>query len=189
MGELHPAVKGQGINSFLAELKKSVAPDAFERFCATLSPEARAYTEKKCAASDWVPVQVHKEFLDVAHAVAYGGDLNGVFRLGSAILHHDLNSIYRALMKILSVELTVSRAGRLWQTYFRDNGEMKSELVEPGRSRVVLRGVVTPSEVFWEHQRGCITGVVMATRFKVLGVSIVDGGGLAASCTYECRWQ
>ena len=139
-------IKGAGMISIIEFVKSTHGPDGFAKWLDALSPDARALAESTIFASSWYGGHAAVfELREKVCEVFYKGDPQAARQIGQFAATQGLRGIYKALVKLGSVDWVMSRASSVATRYFRPI-EITTLIREKQRLRVRMEGVNTPSE-------------------------------------------
>lgn len=116
-------------------LARSLSPEAWETFLATLSPAAQAQFRLEPDDYEWVPMAGLIE-----GALRHPGGREAIMDLlrGSLYANLMMTEKHRWMLKVMTPELMAEQAPRIFAFYHR-GGRMETERVEPGRAAITLR--------------------------------------------------
>lgn len=144
---LHPApgvpdVKGLAFRGVLSAIEALHGTECLEhtlRNCPTELNEALRY--QRVIASGWFPIEWYKGLFS-AFTEAVGGDPEAAVRqIGRHTLEHDMNTVNRALLRLLSIETALSAGSRIFKQFY-SRGSLRVEAIEKGYLRLHLTGCV-----------------------------------------------
>jgi hypothetical protein len=110
--------KGTGI-VYVKSLVRSTSAEKEKTLLSMLSPDERKEYDTVLAVSR-ISIDAASNILKAAADVLYPGDSAGLRTIGYKMAHNDLSGIYKILMPILSVEMAISQAGKLWSQYHNE---------------------------------------------------------------------
>jgi hypothetical protein len=184
-----PETKGSAFISAVSALKK-MAPDRFEKFLETLSPEAAALMRRPPLPVTWVPADHWFAILEAAHKHLFDGDETKMFEFGRLTLLSDLKTIYRFFIRFMSPQFVIDRAAKLWETYTRNSGHLVAKPVGEKSCDVFYKDLPKKgmSAAYWAYQRGCVAAAIEATGMKNIQVVLLAGGGTNNQAILRCSW-
>ena len=183
-------IKGAGILSIVDFVKSTHGPDGYATWLGALSAEARNLAESTIFASSWYGgYSAVFELREKVCDVFYGGDAQSAREIGRFAAMQGLRGIYKALVKLGSVDWVVSRASAVATRYFRPI-EITTLVHEKQRLRVRMEGVNTPAETMEASLCG----------FIARAMEISGGEDVAVHCPvalskgdpyieFECSWH
>jgi uncharacterized protein (TIGR02265 family) len=176
--------KGIGV-VFVRTALREAGAGAEQRVLAELGPdELRAY--ESATASGWVPIELAARLFELAAPILYPGKVLPLRLLGRDLARHNLGTVYRALLRVLSVEFVLGQAARLWSTYHRHGS---SEVIRLGPNEIdfVVRDYPRLPERFRECMCGWISGTLEMVGARQSFVSKTDDDPQA--WRWRVRWQ
>lgn len=189
MGE--PEAKASAFNSAVMALRGMTPADAFERMVATLPSETQRLVRHPPLPLEWIAVRHFRALTTAALEQLFAGDEKRLSEWAGKAVRHDLKTIHRVFIRLLSPQHVIERAARLWQTYQRNFGSVSAE-PDGEHAAIVHYDEVPESEIssaFWSYQGGCLRGVMEATGMKQIAVDIIAGGGSAAHAKFRVSWR
>lgn len=186
-----PASKGSGFASAVATLRKLVSPETMERVIAPLSAETAEFVRRPPLPVAWIDVSHFPELLVSVRAHAFGSDEAKYEDWGRQAMLSDLRTIYKVFIRFLSPQFVIDRGTKLWQTYTREQGNVRSVADGESAALVIYEGLppTLVSPEFWAYQRGVLRGVMEATGMKHTTVTTLDGGGAATHARFRVSWS
>jgi hypothetical protein len=182
-------VKGTAIASTLRFVRERFGPEAVAAVRAGLDPTLQARMPDEPLASSWYPFAL---LIGLGRAAArrYGGGLTHFHReLGRASADYAMNTVYRIFFKLGSPQFVVSRAARVWRTYY-DTGEMRAVVAEPGHAVLDLAGFTEPVPELCERLIGWMSRSVELAGGKNLrsahSLCVLRGDDV---CRFEGWWE
>ncbi len=79
--------------------------------------ERRVYDS--ATASEWVSIEVASRLFELAAPLVHPGKPLPLRLLGRDLARDNMGGVYRALLRVLSVEFVLGQSARLWGTYHR----------------------------------------------------------------------
>jgi hypothetical protein len=140
--------------------------DRWRQFVAALSADTQLLLSHPPIASSWLPLSQHVEVITTAHDVLFERDIKGAFELGRQSTLRSMRSVYRFFIRVASPNHVIGRSTQMWDTFFRGNGAVQTNLLAPQLLQVQFRGITLPSEPFWEVQRGGFVALAELTRVQ-----------------------
>lgn len=138
----HPDVKGLAFRSVLNAIEALHGAECLERTlrnCPAELNEALRY--QRVIASGWFPIEWYRGLLS-AFTEAVGGDPEAAVRqIGRRALEQDMNTVNRALLRLLSPDTALSAGSRIFKQFY-SKGSLRVESIEKGYLRLHLTGCV-----------------------------------------------
>jgi hypothetical protein len=186
-----PESKGSGFASAVAILRKSVQPELFERVVAALPAETAELVRRPPLPVAWIAVRHFPQLLVAVHAHAFGDDERKYEEWGRQALLADLRTIYKVFIRFLSPQFVIERGTKLWETYARNQGSVRS--MAEGETSAVVTYESLPAELvsplFWAYQRGALLGIMEATGMKQMAVETLEGAATATHARFRISWR
>lgn len=186
-----PESKGSGFASAVAILRKSVPPEVLERVVAALSAETAELVRRPPLPVAWIPVGHFPELIGAVRKHAFGDDERKYEEWGRLALLSDLRTVYKVFIRFLSPQFVIERGTKLWETYARNQGSVRS-VADGATAAIVTYEGLPPtlvSPLFWAYQRGALLGVMEATGMKQMAVETVEGAAAATHAKFRISWK
>jgi hypothetical protein len=157
----------------LVTIRKMIqAPKTLEAILAKLSPENRALFMKTCV-SEWLPLQTNAEFLQICSEVIYPRDSLGLEKMDQEVARITYSGIYRAFLRIASVDFLIKRTAAIWHLYY-NKGEAKAEKEAAQRVILAVNGFPELTQAHRKYIRGYVAGMVELTHASQIRVEHLD---------------
>ncbi|MGZ3429138.1 MAG: hypothetical protein ACXVCV_20945 [Polyangia bacterium] len=185
-----PASKGSGFASAVATLRKLLPPETMEHVIAPLSAPTAELVRRPPLPVAWIDVTHFPELLVSVRANAFGADEAKYEEWGRQAMLADLRTIYKVFIRFLSPQFVIERGTKLWQTYTREQGNVRSVADGDSAALVIYEGLppTLVSPEFWAYQRGVLRGVMEATGMKHTMVTTLAGGATATHARFRVSW-
>jgi hypothetical protein len=185
-----PASKGSGFASAVTTLRKLLPPETLERVIAPLSAPTAELVRRPPLPVAWIDVSHFPELVASVRAHAFGSDEAKYEEWGRQAMLGDLRTIYKVFIRFLSPQFVIDRGTKLWQTYTREQGIVRSVADGETAALVMYEGLPATlvSPEFWAYQRGVLRGVMEATGMKHTTVTTIDGGVNATHARFRVSW-
>jgi hypothetical protein len=162
-----PLAKAAGFNSVVASLRDGMLDaEAFAKVIGKLPPETAAAIKTPPLSVQWIPCERYGDLVSSALVHGFGGDEERLVEMGRRAFLHDLKTVYRVFIRLMSPGFVIDRATKLWLTYNRDNGLLTARQVGDQRAEVSYEKIVAVYPGFWSYQRGCLLAAVQATGYS-----------------------
>lgn len=127
-------------------------------------------TYQTAGATSWIELAHEAHCLEIAARVLYGGDPEGLRRLGREVARHQFRGIYKVFLAIPSVEFIVKRVSSVWRTQY-DEGEARVEDLSHRSAVLVAAGLPDMTPVQREYVCGYLQGILELTGAQQVRVS------------------
>lgn len=124
--------KGAGFNAIVGVVRERFGEDAVRKIVEKCNPETRSYATRKVLDNEWVPDVVSAEFIEVADKVMGRGDESLMRWIGYQVAKENLSGIYKAFVKMSSIQSILKRANVVWKKYY-SHGYLETIELEKGR--------------------------------------------------------
>ncbi len=183
-------LKGTGFASATAALREVAGETAFTRMVATLPPATQALVHKPPLPMTWVEAVRFAELLQAAARELLANDERRAQAAARVAMGNDLRGVYKIFIRLLSPTYVISRGAKMWDTYARNNGTMRSEAVGERAAEVHYDGIAPELSfpMYWAWQRGVLQAVGEATGIKNVRIETVSGGGHLGQCVLRASW-
>jgi hypothetical protein len=183
-------LKGTGFASATAALREVAGEISFARMVATLPPATQALVYKPPLPMTWVEAIRFAELLQAAGRELLGGDERRAQAAARLAMGNDLRGVYKIFIRLLSPTYVISRGAKMWETYARNNGTMRSVPIGERGAEVHYDGIAPELSfpMYWAWQRGVLQAVGEATGIKNVRVETVSGGGHLGQCVLRATW-
>ena len=134
-------VKGTAVIS-IPEFVKDRFHNRMGEWLESLSVESRAIMSKKILASSWYPLS--EAVLEPTRKICdlfYDGQDKGAWEAGRFSADHGLQGVYKVFVKVATPQFLISRAGRIFSSYYRPS---QIEIDEVKAGNVIMRVVEFP---------------------------------------------
>lgn len=184
-----PQTKAAGFNSSITTVRGMVTKEEFERFVAGLPPVSAALIQAPPLAMSWIPMEQTIEVHGRIFSDLFRGDPERMFEFGRRQFLADMNTMYKAFIRVASPRFVAGRAASIYETYTRDAGTMKVARDEERLIDLLVEGHPFPTTGNWAYLRGTVHAVIELTGVKDVKVKIAEGGGGSARCLYRITWS
>jgi hypothetical protein len=187
--KVEPQQKAAGFNSFIKIVRQQVTPAEFDRMVSTLPPDSAALVMNPPFSASWIPLsQTNPVLLAVARELFAGSD-ERIFDIGRQQFIADIGGVYKLFIRVATPAYVAARAGKIYQTYNRDSGNMR--VVGSGEHHfdVVVENHPRPSRTLWHYIRGGIAGTLELTGVRSPTVVITEGGQEQPRSVYHVSWS
>jgi len=110
--------KGAGFKAQLKAISDLFGERGLQKVLIASSVELRALAKKKLLDNEWVPDRLSGELLAKADQVLGKGDLSLIRKIGYMLAKDNLSGIYKAFIKLSSIEAILKRANLVWKKYY-----------------------------------------------------------------------
>jgi uncharacterized protein (TIGR02265 family) len=183
-----PEAKGAGFNTVAAVIRTMLGPKGFETVTRALPPSTAALMKQPPLPMQWLPCGHFGELISTALRHGFNGDEQQLVEVGRKSLVHDLNTLYRMFVKLLSPRYVIDRGAKLWLTYNRNNGTLRAVQTGDHSCDVFYEGVACVYPGFWAYQRGCLTAAMEATGYRKATITLVRGAGTTGDAQFTLAW-
>jgi hypothetical protein len=186
---LRPLAKAAGFNSVVAVLRGGLlSADAFAAVVGKLPPETAAAIERPPLPMQWIPCARYADLVSATLVHGFSGDEERLVEMGRRAFLHDLKTLYRVFIKLLSPAFVVERGSALWLTYNRNNGILTARRVGERAVEVSYEKIVAVYPGFWSYQRGCLLAAVQATGFSKVTVVLSRHADANGNALFKVDW-
>jgi hypothetical protein len=185
------AVRAKGIAfwSFLTTLERVRGTDDLEATKAELPREiAEALRLGEVVATGWYPIGWYRELHAAMNRACRQEGFELSHRIGRDSALADFRGIYRLLMRVVSSEMLVSQAPRLFRLYY-EGGEVGMAETGKGLGVVEFSGWHGFDRAMWADVTGGMEGVLVARRAVHIRHRVLRGGGSDGTFKIEYRWS
>jgi len=147
--------------SFIKTRMHALANGSEERLLARLQPAARTSYVGAMPIS-WVPMNHADSIYAAAAEILYPGVAHPIRELGRDAGRASFSSIYRVLLRVLSVPYIMEQAAKLWHT-LHTHGDITAEKVEPNCVLVTVSNHPSMGEAVRESAAGQFAVLVELT--------------------------
>lgn len=180
--------KGTNFRGFTASLAHLRGEAAVKSTLAACPPELReALGNGSIIASGWYPIAWYRELHKAAQSALNEG-LELSRAVGREATTRDFNSLFRLIVKALSVETAIGQAHRLLTLYFQ-GGKVETLSVKPGVGRLRFSGWVGFDRNIWEDLGSSCEALVELCGGKNVRRYMLSGGKDGSDdLEIEVRW-
>jgi hypothetical protein len=184
----HPEAKGAGFNTVASVIRTMLGAKGFESMTRALPPGTAALMKKPPLPMQWVACDHFGDLISTALRAGFHGDETKIVEVGRQSLVHDLNTLYRMFVRLLSPRYVIDRGAKLWLTYNRNNGTLRAVQTGDRSCDVFYEGVACVYPGFWSYQRGCLLAAMEATGYKKATITLVRGAGVTGDAQFALQW-
>lgn len=181
-------VKGAAVVATLQFLKDRFGDEALRETLASLDAPDREALET-ALVSAWYPLPLLLRLMRQAEA-RFGSRLPGLYReMGRASADYGLTTVYKIFFKIGSPQFIISRASRVFSSYYRQ-GRLDVPESGPGFANAELRDFKDGSPEYCERIFGWMARTLElcgARELRTSHVTCVHRGD--ALCRFEGTWK
>lgn len=184
-----PQLKGSAYLSTLAFLDTQLGAGAKERVLARLSDEDRALVGGLMLPIQWYPLAPFPRLLRALEDEYGRGDFALVTERGRWAAIHDMRTVHKLLLKVLSTQWVIEKSMRLW-TNFHTTGRWEAAREGDCGARAVLHDLGVVDEALCASLRGSILGLLTLSGVRQPSVQHVEcraHGG--PRCLYRATWK
>lgn len=182
-------VKGSAIVSTYNYIVKEHGETGWNKVLATLRKKEKNPLMRKLLVGSWYPFDTYVALLRALDDIYGKGDNRLIFNLGKFSAEDGLSTIYRFFFKVGSPNFIISRAAKIWSSYY-SVGEMTIENNEKGMATIVLRDWPTPMKEHCDRVRGWITRAIEMSGGKDVKVKETKCQCTGDKvCQYDLRWK
>ena len=114
------AIKGTVLLDSISAIKSRAGEAELARIVNQLSPAARVSFEKPIQLSNWYPLDIFVEFLEVDIRETAGGNRETLTARSEKVIEAQLRGIYKIFIKLGSPGFVITRIAAVHATYFKD---------------------------------------------------------------------
>ena len=183
-------IKGAGILSIVEFVKSTHGSEGYTKWLRCLSSDARELAESTVFASSWYGGHAAVfELREKVCEVFYDGAPQSAREIGRFAATQGLRGIYKALVKIGSVDWIMSRASAVATRYFRPI-EITTLIRNKQRLLVRMEGVKTPSEAMEASLCGFIGRAAEISGAEDVSVHCPVAVSKGDAYTeFDCTWK
>lgn len=145
-------VKGTAVQSSMRYVRERFGEQALSGLLAALPPGDGASFEGVLPSS-WYPMNAFLRFMQEAERQLGAQEQEIVRNMGRASCDYGVTGVYRIFFKVGSPEFIISRAARVFSSYY-DSGELRVVESRDGRAVAELRGLQDGAPQFCERIYG-----------------------------------
>ncbi len=161
----------------------------YERVLSRVPPETREQLENPPLAVSWIPFAHTRHFLESLVEIIGAERAAATYEaLGAKMLEQDLRGIYRALLRIVTIDFAMQRAGKMFGQYNRDAGTLSTTRDAPRRVSCHYRDLPMAHIVFARFLAGAARGVVSLATGKparVAACTLLPGNGVDVAIEWD----
>jgi hypothetical protein len=182
-------VKGTAVQSSLRYVSERFGEDALTRVIEALPEDDRAAFGHGVLASSWYGMDAFLRFMQEAENQLRAQEPDVVRKMGRASCEYGVTGIYKIFFRIGSPEFVISRAARVFASYY-DTGELEVVQTGPGLAVVEVRSLEGGAPQFCERIYGWMQRTLEMSGAKGLRTAhsaCVHRGDPA--CRFEGNWE
>lgn len=186
MREYARSVDYKGIGVVFVRSRLREAGDTVERTVVAQLTANERDVYASAMATEWVAIEVASRLFELAAPVLHPGKPMALRLIGRDLARDNMNGVYRALLRVMSVEFVLSQSARLWGTYHR-HGLARLDRVGPREVDFVVREYPRLPERFRECMCGWVGGTLELVGAKHAVVTKTDDD--PNEWHWRIRWQ
>jgi hypothetical protein len=124
-------VSGKAFLGLITYIRETHGADSLSRIVAISGDSTRLVFKQRIQSSSWYYYDAFSSFLASADKVFGTGDLAYCKTLGAQAGKRDLNTVYKLLLRMRNPESLIQSCTRVWESYYRDAGEMVAVQTAP----------------------------------------------------------
>jgi hypothetical protein len=182
-------IKGSAFLLTLQYVEANHGSAAKGRILARLDPAAREILAGVLLPIQWYPLEVFTRVLRAMDSELGRGDLSVVIERGTWAAIHDMRTVHKVLLKLVSTRWVVEKATRLWGS-FHNTGRWETEALGDKGARATLfeHGIV--DEAMCATLTGWMLGLLQLAGAKGTDVNHDECRARGATnCVYLLRWK
>ena len=184
-----PLAKAAGFNSVVAVLRDGLlSADAFAAVVRKLPPETAAAIERPPLSVQWIPCARYGDLVSATLEHGFAGDEEQLVEMGRRAFLHDLKTLYRVFIKVLTPAFVIERGSALWLTYNRNNGTLTTRRTGDRTVEVSYEKIVAVYPGFWSYQRGCLLAALQATGYSKGTVVLARPADAKGNALFKVDW-
>jgi hypothetical protein len=181
--------KGITFGSLLSSLERLRGPDAVAATYRELTPEiASALRLGAVVTTGWYPIEWYRALHAAVSRACPGEGSELARKLGREGSIQQFRGIHRLLLRVISSELLVSQAPKIFRMFF-DGGEVAMAEVGTGLGVIEFSGWHGFDRSIWNDVVGGMEGFLVARRAVDIRHRVLRGGGSDGSLKVEYRWS
>jgi len=183
-------VKGTALASTLRFVQETLPADALGRILGGLDEDDRTRLETGVIVSAWYPFALLIRLMREVGRYDQGRTPHLYRLMGRASADYSLTTIYRIFFKIGSPQYTLSKAARVFGSYY-DSGTMEAIVNDRGHAVLELRDFAEPAPEFCERLWGWCEKTIQLISNRELAraahIKCVNRGD--PTCQFEGFWD
>lgn len=177
-------LRASGMQTTMAVVREMHGAAVLDRGIEALPQPLRdSVRANRLLPSTWVPITSYAAMLK-----GFALDDGAMKAIGVASVERDVNTIYRAVFRLLSAELLARQTPRLFGIYFRGG---KITVLESGKDfcRVDYRECYGFDRLVWQDYLAGAEGVLKFCGARGLHIVVEEGGRDEPSMIASARWE
>ena len=182
-------VKGTALQSSLRFVRERFGAAALEGILRALPSDERSLLGGTILVSSWYPLQALLSYMQEAERQLAAQEPELLFQMGKASCDHGVTGVYKIFFKVGSPEFVVSRAARVFSSYY-DSGELRVVESRDGHAAVEIVAIQPAAPQLcarfygWMHRTLELSG---ARNLRSSHSTCVHRGD--AVCRFEGTWD
>jgi hypothetical protein len=182
-------LKGSAYHSTLAFIDAQFGEDARQRVLRRLSDEDRALVGGIMLPIQWYPLAPFPRLLRAMEDELGKGDLALVTDRGAWAAVHDMNTVHKVLLKLVTPSWLIEKGMRLWPS-FHSSGRWEVARVGDAAARAELHDLGVVDDAMCATLKGWILGLLTLSGVRRPRVSHTECRVRGArSCVYDIDWH
>jgi hypothetical protein len=188
MGVVH--VKGTALIATVRFVQETLPANALPEILRALDPDDRGQIDAGVLVSAWYPFSLLIRLMRQVGRFDAGRTPHLYRLMGRASAEYSLTTIYRIFFKIGSPQYTLSKAARVFGSYY-DSGTMEAIVNEKGHAILELRDFTEPAPEFCDRLWGwCEKTIELISSHRLhraAHIQCVNRGD--PTCQFEGFWE
>ncbi len=183
-------VKGSAVATLPQFVKDKFREDGFEKWLASLSPEAQKVFEKNVLSVGWFPLkEILIEPTKCICDLFYNGNMKGAWDSGRFSAEQGLKGVYKVFLKLGSAAFITKKASSILPTYYEPS-EMKVADLQSNSTVIHITKFDEPSEIIDNRIGGWMEKALELSGYKTVNISIAKSLARGAAFTeFHVSWK
>ncbi len=180
-------LKGSAYHSTLKFIEAHFGAGAKERVIARLSDEDRALVGGIMLPIHWYPLEPFPRLLRAMEEELGRGDLSLVTDRGAWAAIHDMKTVHKVLLRLVTPSWLIEKGTRLWPS-FHTSGRWEVTREGQSAARAVLHDLGVTDAAMCATLKGWLIGLLTLCNVEPAVEHVecrVEG---APACVYDIRW-
>lgn len=183
-------VKGSAVATLPLFVKQKFGEDGFQKWLASLSPEAQDVFKNNVLTVGWFPLkQILSEPTKKICDLFYNGNIQGAWESGRFSAEQGLKGVYKVFIKLGSAAFITKKASTILPTYY-DPSEMKVADLQSNNAVIQITKFEEPSDIVDNRIGGWMEKALELSGYKTVNISITKSLAKGAPFTeFQVSWK
>jgi len=153
-------------------LKSEHGEEVLQDVITACAPATQELFSRRILVARWYPYQHFTDFLQAMEKRLGTGDGRFIRQLGEVAGERDIGTLYKIYKALGSAESIIRVCGRLWESYYREAGQMEAVSTDPDDTVIRITGFDEMHPLHCKLVAGWITASIRAIGFDITRTTV-----------------